>query len=76
MEIPPSRIELTNITVNDLDEFDIGKPVMRDDRGYKEYGILMGYNKSKELMFVHFNDSILNLRLICENVYFVTIKHK
>ena len=49
----------------------IGRPVLRLDRGYGEYGIVTGFNQN--LIFVHFANSPKPLRLHPSDLYFPVV---
>lgn len=72
MEIPASKIELKRIEVVELWDGDIGRTVLRSDRGFKEYGILMGWTKN--LVIVNFNNCRHSLKLQPKEVEFVSVK--
>lgn len=72
MEIPPKKIRFKDIDFENLNINQIGLPVIREDRGYLEYGILMGWEKN--LILVNFNNCIHNLRLLPNTVKFVNVE--
>lgn len=57
-----------------MTEWNIGKPVMRNDRGYFEYGVITGFVKN--LVLVHFGSNVYSLRLRPQDLFMVTVKKR
>lgn len=66
-----ANIKYNKIEANTLDASNVGDPIMRDDRGYKEYGIITGFVNN--LVLVHFGSNWASLRLREQDLYHIVV---
>lgn len=69
-----SYLEFKEVDHSKLNSSYLGKPVLRLDRGYFEYGIIVGYDE--KVVYVHFGNMFMTLKINACDLFFPAVLYK